>query len=98
MINVFTSTMELFFFHLDIFCQRKLEKKKNCILHTLIQKKMSEFLLTSESCAVHLCERLRVLRYIYAQPLSMYKLDSQVLMMFRSLKSIAELILNRSWK
>ena len=58
---------------------------------------MFEF-LTSESHAVHLCERLRVLRSIYAQPPSLYKLDSQVLMILRSLKSTRELILDGSWK
>ena len=42
------------------------EKHRN-ELHTLIKKKKFEF-LTSESHTVHLCERLRVLRSIYAQP------------------------------
>ena len=35
---------------------------------------MFEF-LTSESRAIHLYESLRVLRSIYAQPPSLYKLD-----------------------
>ena len=47
---------------------------------------MFEF-LTSENRTVHLSERLRVLRSIYAQPPSLYKLDSQAVMIFRSLKS-----------
>ena len=74
------------------------EKHRN-ELHTLIQKKKKKFeFLTSESHAIHLCERLRVLRCIYAQPPSLHKLGSQVLMIFRSLKSTRELILNGSWK
>ena len=72
------------------------EKHRN-ELHTFIQKRMFEF-STSESRAVHLCERLRVLRSIYAPPLSLYKLDSQVSMIFTSLESTRELILNGSWK
>ena len=45
---------------------------------------MFEF-LTLESCTVYIyiCVRLRVLRFIYAQPPSLYKLDSQVLMKFK---------------
>ena len=58
---------------------------------------MFEF-LTSECRAVHLSERLRVLRSIYTQPPSLYKLDSQAVMIVRSLKSTRELILNGSWK
>ena len=60
---------------------------------------MFEF-LTLESCTVYIytCVRLRVLRFIYAQPPSLYKLDSQVLMIARSLKSTRELMLNGSWK
>ena len=58
---------------------------------------MFEF-LTSESRAVHLSERLRVLRSIYAQPPSLYKLDSHVLMIFTTLKTTRELVLNGSSK
>ena len=58
---------------------------------------MFEF-LTSERRAVHLSERLRVLRSIYAQPPSLYKLHSQAVMIFKSLKSTREPILNGSWK
>ena len=60
---------------------------------------MFEF-LTLESCTIYIyiCVRLRVLRFIYAQPPSLYKLDSQVLMIARSLKSTRELMLNGSWK
>ena len=72
------------------------EKHRN-ELHTFIQKRMFEF-STSGSQAVHLYERLRVLRSIYAPPLSLYKLDSQISMIFTSLESTRELILNGSWK
>ena len=58
---------------------------------------MNEF-LALESCAVHLCERLRVLRSIYAQPPSLYLLNSQVLLQVKSLKLTRELIINGSWK
>ena len=58
---------------------------------------MFEF-LTPESCAVYICVRLRVLRSLYVQQPSLHKLDSQVLMIARSLKSTRELILNGSWK
>ena len=58
---------------------------------------MNEF-LALESCAIHLCERLRVLRSIYAQPPSLYLLNSQVLLQVKSLKLTRELIINGSWK
>ena len=58
---------------------------------------MYEF-LALESRAVHLSERLRVLRSIYAQPPLLYLLNSQVLLQIKSLKSTRELIINRSWK
>ena len=54
--------------------------------------------LAQESRAVHLFERLRVLKSIYAQPPALYRLDSQVLMAFKSSKSTTELIINGSWK
>ena len=47
---------------------------------------MYEF-LALESCDVHLCERLRVLRSIYAQPPLLYLLKSQVFLQIKSLKS-----------
>ena len=47
---------------------------------------MYEF-LALESCDVHLCERLRVLRSIYAQPPLLYLLNSQVFLQIKSLKS-----------
>ena len=56
---------------------------------------MYEF-LALESCAVHLCERLRVLRSIDAQPPLLYLLNSQVLLHIKSLKSARELIVNGS--
>ena len=46
---------------------RKEKKEHRNELHTLIQQKMFDF-LAAEGKAVHLCERLRVLRSIYAQP------------------------------
>ena len=58
---------------------------------------MYEF-LALESRAVHLSERLRVLRSIYAQPPLLYLLNSQVLVQIKSLKSTRELIINGSWK
>ena len=54
--------------------------------------------LALESRAVHLCERLRVLRSIYAQPPLLYFLNSQVLLRIKSLKSTRELIINETWK
>ena len=54
--------------------------------------------LALESRAVHLWERLRVLRSIYAQPLALYKLNWQVLLEIKNLKSTRELIINGSWK
>ena len=56
---------------------------------------MYEF-LALESCAVHLRERLRVLRSIDAQPPLLYLLNSQVLLHIKSLKSARELIVNGS--
>ena len=48
-----------------------------------------------ESRTVHLCERLRVLRSIYAQPPQLYLLNS---LQIRSLKSARKLIINGSLK
>ena len=56
---------------------------------------MYEF-LALESRAVHLCERLMVLRSIYAQLPSLYLLNSQLLLQIKSLKSTRELIINGS--
>ena len=47
-----------------------------------LKKTMYEF-LALESCAVHLCERLRVLRSIYAQPPLVYLLNLQVLLQIK---------------
>ena len=58
---------------------------------------MFEF-LALQSHTVHLCERLRVLRSIYAQPPLLYLLNSQVLLQIKSLKSTRELIIKGSWK
>ena len=55
---------------------REVKEKHRADLHTMI-KKMYEF-LGLESRVVHLCERLRVLRSIYAQPPLLYLLNSQV--------------------
>ena len=76
---------------------RKEKKEHRNELHTLIQQKMFDF-LAAEGKAVHLCERLRVLRSIYAQPPILYVLFSEVLVKSTNLKSTRELILNRSWK
>ena len=54
--------------------------------------------LTHESRTVHLCERLRVLRSIYAQPPLLYLLNSQGLLQIKSLKSARKLLINGSWK
>ena len=75
----------------------KEKEKHRADLHTKIKEKMYEF-LALESHPVHLCERLRVLRSIYAQPPSLYLLNSQLLLQIKSLKSTRELIINGSWK
>ena len=61
------------------------------------KKEMYE-VLALEGCAVYLCERLSVLRSLYAQPPLLYLLDSQVFLQIKSLKSTRELIINGSWK
>ena len=76
---------------------REAKEKHQHDLHTKIQKEMYEF-LALESRNVHLCERLRVLRSIHAQPPLLYLLNSQVLVQMKSLKSTRELIINGSWK
>ena len=58
---------------------------------------MNEF-SALESRAVYLCERLRVLRSIYAEPPSLYLLNSQLWLQIKSLKLTRELTLNGSWK
>ena len=58
---------------------------------------MFEF-LALQSRTVHLCERLRVLRSIYAQPPLLYLLNSQVLLQIKSLRSSRELLINGSGK
>ena len=52
------------------------QEKKNLqkAIHQLIQKKNG--LLKAEALAVYQCERLCILRSILAQPLILYKLDS----------------------
>ena len=55
-------------------------------------------LLALESCAVHLYERLRALRGIYAQSPLLYLLNSQVLVQIKSSNSTRELIINGNWK
>ena len=54
--------------------------------------------LAAEGKAVHLCERLIVLRSVYAQPPILHVLFSEVLVKSTNLKSTREFILNRSWK
>ena len=73
------------------------KEKHRANLHTKIPKKMFAF-LALESRAVHLCERLRVLRSIYAQPPLLYLLNSQVLLQIKKLKSTRELIINGNWR
>ena len=46
--------------------------------------------LELESCAVHLYERLRILRSIYLQPPLLYFLNSQLVLQIKSLKSTRE--------
>ena len=70
------------------------EKHRNK-LHALIPQKMFDS-LAAEGKAVHLCERLSVLRLIYAEPPILYVLSSQVLVKSTNLKSTRELILNGS--
>ena len=76
---------------------REAKEKHQADLHVKIKKKMYQF-LALESRTIHLCERLRVLRSIYAQPPLLYLLNSQVLMQKKSSKSTRELIINGSWK
>ena len=89
--------MSLPFGHFLLNKSREEKEKYWLQLHTNIREKIFEF-LAHESCAVHLCERLRVLRSIYAQPPLLYLLNSQELLQIKSLKSTSELIINRSWK
>ena len=69
---------------------RKAKEKHRADLHTKIKKKMYGF-LALENCSVHLCERLRVLRSIYAQPPLLYLLNSKPLVQ-------ENYIINGSWK
>ena len=55
---------------------REVKGKHRADLHTMIQKKKVYVFLGLESQAVHLCERLRVLRSVYAQPPLLYLLYS----------------------
>ena len=72
---------------------REKKEKHRSEFYTLIHKNMFDF-LGSENRAVHLCERVGLLRSIYAQPPTLHYLNSQVLVKSRSLKSTRELILN----
>ena len=76
---------------------REEKEKHRADLHAKIQNKMIQF-LTKECHAVHLCERLRVLRSIDTQPSLLYLLNSQVLLPIKGLTSTRELIINGSWK
>ena len=62
---------------------REEKEKHRADLYIKIQKRMYEFLALES----HLCERLRVLRSIYAQPPLLCLLKSQVLLQMKSLKS-----------
>lgn len=92
--------MEQFFFLFGHYLLKKVrEEKEKCRaeLHLKIKKEMYKF-LSLESGAVHLYERLQVLRSICAQPPLLYRLNSQVLMIIKSFKSTRELIINGSWR
>ena len=64
---------------------REEKEKHRADLHTKMQRKMFEF-LGLESRAVNLCERLRVLRSMYAQSPLFCLLNSQVLLQIKCLK------------
>ena len=55
-------------------------------------------LLALESCTVHLYERLRALRGIYAQTQLLYLSNSQVLVQIKNSNSTRELTINGNWK
>ena len=76
---------------------REENEKHRADLHIKIKEKLYE-VLALESCAVHLCGRVRILRSIYAQSPLLYLLNSQVLLQIKSLKSTRELTINGSWK
>ena len=75
---------------------REENEKHRADLHIKIKEKLYE-VLALESCVVHLCGRVRVLRSIYAQSPLPYLLNS-VLLQIKSLKSTRELIINGNWK
>lgn len=54
--------------------------------------------LAAEGKTVHLCERLKILRLMYAHPPILYVLCPQVLVRSTNLKLTRELILNVGWK
>ena len=54
--------------------------------------------LALESRAIHLCERLRVLRSIYAQPPLVYLFKLTSFAADKILKSTRELIISGIWK
>ena len=60
-----------------------LEKKEKyrTKLHTEVKKEMYKF-LELEGKAVHLCERLRILRSIFAQAPMIYQLDHSFIVAF----------------
>ena len=58
---------------------------------------MCKFLELQEK-AVYLCERLRILRSIFAQASMLYLLDHSVIVTFFALENTRELIINGSWK
>ena len=62
------------------------EKEEYCTkLHTEVKKEMYKF-LELEGKAVHLCERLRILRSIFAQASMLYQLDHSVFVIIFVLK------------
>ena len=62
------------------------EKEEYCTkLHTEVKKEMYKF-LELEGKAVHLCERLRILRSIFAQASMLYQLHHSVFVIIFVLK------------
>ena len=76
---------------------KKEKEKYRTKLHTEVKKRNVK-ILELEGKAVHLCERLRILRTIFAQAPMLYQLDHSVIVTFFALKNTRELIINGNWK
>ena len=84
---------------LDIFCQKKLEKrKKNTAQNYILRLKKTYKFLELEGIEVHLCERLRILRSIFSQSPMLYEVNNSFIVTFAALKNTRELTINGSWK